>query len=430
MDSLTEALRSTRLSDDPQELEQLLFTPLENSGLEANAFNNIPRYLFRVVSPCSDGETNEKWVRSEAAKQNISSSVEDIFFSLNREKRITIARTLNLHLRWWPKDGLEDNFVSWTSSLLFAIQYIYYRHQSKRDGSSLKEIRLYVIDTTKFPCGTFIRDLDLIEAFWQFDNHPSGKDLGALRSLRNDFKHYFGEYLSQGSLNIANKHQMIPATSLFAENLLQRLQPQFAGIIGTKSGKQNPDWVKEVLHLRRSIWTGNKLDRLSSAEMLGRLEALKELADLFQPGWRFPLAIYFASLISSESVTEDNETGNDNIFFAWFRLNLLYEERISKPSNCKVIAPDTMPELQRVKEIVREIQKDSQLRQALDLVERAEASIRHLHIQNVFSTHGSAFLVVDRNEVLARAGQTVLSRLETIHMLSEEIIQAISPEQA
>ncbi|GLA56111.1 hypothetical protein AnigIFM63604_004535, partial [Aspergillus niger] len=63
------------------------------------------------------------------------------------------------------------------------------------------------------------------------------------------------------------------------------------------------------------------------------------------------------------------------------------------------------------------------------LVERAEARIRHLHIQNVFSTHGSAFLVVDRNEVLARAGQTVLSRLETIHMLSEEIIQAISSEQ-
>lgn len=35
------------------------------------------------------------------------------------------------------------------------------------------------------------------------------------------------------------------------------------------------------------------------------------------------------------------------------------------PSNFQVIAPDEMPELKRVKDLVREIHKDSQLRQML-----------------------------------------------------------------
>lgn len=101
--------------------------------------------------------------------------MEDVFFNLNSEKRITIARTLNLHLRWWPKHGTWDNFVSWTSSLLFAIQYIYYRHLNPGDESDLQQIKLYAIDTTQSPKVTFLCDLDLIDTFWESDDHPYRK---------------------------------------------------------------------------------------------------------------------------------------------------------------------------------------------------------------------------------------------------------------
>jgi hypothetical protein len=225
MDDLTESMRNTRLDDGPEELEQLLFRPQADSGLAEKALDNIPRYLFRVVSPRSDGETNGIWARSESAYRKGSSSSEDNFFLLDNKKRTTIARTLNVHLRWWPKEGLEDNFVSWTSSLLFAIQYIYYRHLSSKDGSNLEDILLYVIDTKRFPIGTFLRDLDLIDAFSKFDDPGKMKNLENLQYLRTSSSYYFGEYLSQGSLKIRGKCQIVSAKVLFDDDRLHRIQP-------------------------------------------------------------------------------------------------------------------------------------------------------------------------------------------------------------
>ncbi|KUL92210.1 hypothetical protein ZTR_02588 [Talaromyces verruculosus] len=318
MDYLTESMGNTNLGPGHEELEQLLFRPQADSGLAEEALYNIPRYLFRVVSPQSDGETNGTWVRSESAIRNRTSSLEDIFFRLNNYKRRTIARTLNVHLRWWPKDNLEDNFVSWTGSLLFAVQYIYYRHLNIRDGSNLKDIQLYVIDTNRFPQGTFLRDLDLIDAFSQFDDHPKVKSLNNLRSMRNKPDGYFGEYLSQGSLKIEGKNQAVPAQVLFDNDRLRRIQPGFTKLSdATKS--ENPEWVKEVVRLRKFIWPVGEVRRLPTNEVFNRLQAIGEIVANFEPEWRFAIAIYLAALIDSESVTEDHETANDSIFFAYFR---------------------------------------------------------------------------------------------------------------
>lgn len=68
MDALTQALESTHLDSPPSQIpEQLLFNPSPDSNLGRHALDNIPRYLFRVVSPESDGRTDAEWVRSEAA---------------------------------------------------------------------------------------------------------------------------------------------------------------------------------------------------------------------------------------------------------------------------------------------------------------------------------------------------------------------------
>lgn len=323
MDDLTETMESARLEDGPQEPEYLLFEPKEDSGLPQEALNRIPRYLFRVVSPRSDGITSEKWVRSKAVKENGRSPPKDIFFNLDSSKKVTVARTLNLHLRWWPKKKLRDNFVSWTSSLLFAIQYIYYRHLHDEDGSSLEEIKLYTIDTTLFPRGTFLRDLDLIDAFRDFDDHDSGCDLVAMQILRNRPNFYFGEYLSQGSLRIANKCQVIPAESLFENDRLQRLQPHFTNLQNNAPSHAKIEWTKEVVRLRRIIWPERgfrtHLQLLSSAEMSDRLQVVKKIVHDAASGWRYPLAIHFAALMGAESVTKDQGMAYDNVFFENFR---------------------------------------------------------------------------------------------------------------
>jgi hypothetical protein len=64
------------------------------------------------------------------------------------------------------------------------------------------------------PGGTFIRDLDLIRTFWEFDDHLPGQNLENDQYLRNETKYYFREYLSQGPLKIEGKYEMISAQAL------------------------------------------------------------------------------------------------------------------------------------------------------------------------------------------------------------------------
>lgn len=238
-----------------------------------------------------------------------------IFSSICLPKNENIAHVLYLHLRWWPDDSVEDNFVSWTSSLLFAIQYIYYRHlHTGLDGSSLADIKLYVVDTTKFPKGTFMCDMDLMKIFSEFDG-----ELNDFQRLRQGGKYYFGEYLSQGSLKIENKCHVIPAQVLFEQDRLRRLQPQFAELRRyPKSGK--PGWANKVLDYRSAIWPlAETLPVLSSAEMSKRLQAVREIIDHVAPGWKYPLAIYFAALVGCESEVEVQGTGIDTELLAFFR---------------------------------------------------------------------------------------------------------------
>ena len=112
MDILTEAMENTCLSDGPEASDQLQFRPQADSGIEERVLDNIPRYLFRVASPHSDGNTNERWVLSESAHRNRSSSTEDIFSNLDTMKRKRTAQILNLHLRWLRRGNEEDNFIS------------------------------------------------------------------------------------------------------------------------------------------------------------------------------------------------------------------------------------------------------------------------------------------------------------------------------
>lgn len=301
MENLIEKYQRLQLDDDPEtpheqeEPEQLIFRPPNTD----DALNNIPHYLFRIVSPKSDGITNDRWVRSVAAVQKPNCPQDDIFFKLDGAKQKQVAHILSRHL-WWVEQP-RDLFVSWTSSLLFAIQYIYYRHLHEKDGSALEDIKLFIIDTTKFPRGTFMRDLNLIESFWK---HDSG--LGRLRDLRTRKGYYFGEYLSQGALKVENKCQILPANVLFEKRRLSRIQPEF-GEPRLDTTQGGPEWAKAVLRIRSKLLSMTSLHLFSRAQLNDSMQAVVEIIQNVAPAWRYPLAVYLAALIGAKTTTKEEE---------------------------------------------------------------------------------------------------------------------------
>ncbi|KAH8912076.1 hypothetical protein BR93DRAFT_963280 [Coniochaeta sp. PMI_546] len=180
----------------------------------------IPRYLFRTYAPRSNGSTDETVVEAPAASRPIGN------VDLLQLPRDRAASTLWNHLNWktrngnWSRDH-DDNLMSWTSSLFFAIQHGLRRHHTDFDNPKLSNIRICVVDTRKFPRGTFVKDLDLMEAYVDFE------DVGSLLSLRlSAGGWYFGEYLSQGRLDIQGRSGHT-SLCLLLDMGLYDLEPRF-----------------------------------------------------------------------------------------------------------------------------------------------------------------------------------------------------------
>ncbi|KAJ5585066.1 uncharacterized protein N7459_004866 [Penicillium hispanicum] len=367
VDDLTETLGQASLGDGGQDPEQLLFKPPSGSEV-SKSLDEIPAYLFRVVSPQSAGETNGIWARSESARQRTVSSTKDIFSFKRVSDQQTKAFELNVHLQWYNSDypAVEDNFVSWTSSLLFAIQYIYYRLHHDIPRPCINDIKLYIIETALFQRGTFIRDLDLIKHFREFDREkgPRYWNLKSLHSLRTRRSFYFGEYLSQGSLKIENNFRVIPASILFDHNRLCRLQPAFINLF-VPPPQNATKLANAVIDLRKDIWSSN-LPALSSVKMSDRLAVTKEILDNISihdldHRWRFALGIYFAALIGPIPAT-GSHIGNESSFFEYFQSTFWAGQ---KPFDFNFVAPNTMPELKHARKLLFETRNYFQLKEAL-----------------------------------------------------------------
>lgn len=239
----------------------------------------LPRYLFRLSTPRSDGITNDEWAKSKDARAGLRQ--EDIF---SRSDRQQAAAEISDHL-WWKGDPhRRDNLVSWTSSLLFACQYIVYRRLHNRDRSSFDTMKLTIIDTTLFPRTTFLRDVDLIRAFQSYH-----VDLSRLEKLRTG-KFYNGEYLSQGSLQINKKCASISIQDMINNGLFD-LQPRFAACLD--EGRKT--WAKEVNRLR-SEFEASRSRCIADKER----QAVIRIASLITYDFRLPMVAYLISLISCQ----------------------------------------------------------------------------------------------------------------------------------
>jgi hypothetical protein len=201
-----------------------------------------------------------------------------------REDKERVATMLHRHLRWW--EGPEDNLVSWTSSLLFALVYIFHLHANRRDGSAFDDISLCITDTTKFPNGVFLRDMDLIEAYQSFDN--ALQDFKGLR-LKKDW--YFGEYLSQGASKIEGKYQIVSAQAMINEGLY-RVRREFEDFAQWEPSR-TPPWARPVVELRKGLY------RIGSPG-LGEeeLRVAVSIAQLFGSPFKLPVAASLVALLA------------------------------------------------------------------------------------------------------------------------------------
>jgi len=220
--SLIDGFQTLNVRDDSDEIQEhatcLPFNPGPDSGISSQRLDRVDRYLFRLFDKYSDGSMDSKWAKSKDAEESKFKYDKDVF---ERKDRHEAARALNRHLYWSGGSDDEDNFVSWSSSLLVVLQYAHYR-ASRCD---FREMFLCAVDTNLLPSKVFMRDMDLLAAFSRFDNSDGRDTLLGLQCLRQkkhmhyNGSYYFGEYLSQGALRIEHCCGIVPMAAIINTGL-------------------------------------------------------------------------------------------------------------------------------------------------------------------------------------------------------------------
>ncbi|EWG38562.1 hypothetical protein FVEG_14916 [Fusarium verticillioides 7600] len=329
-----------------------LFEP--KAGQETNfAFDKTPTYLFRLYDTKSTGFTNTDCVKSLAASKRSSdefvldpSCGTDL---LQLPPKVAGTR-LGYHLlKCKDREHNPCNLMSWSSSLLFLLQYGLHRTTPRSEiNSELSEMKLIMIDTRNFPSQTFLRDIDAINCYRPYDRY-----IEKVRGWRMDDL-YFGEYLSQGSLDIRGKCVQMTMQQLIDGGLLTVICPAL-------DQKQNWSyWPTTVRALRKGIRNNDAVDarQIRTAISLGQVYGGDKFA--------IPLALMLLGLRSQPS--------DDELIFKTFSYLFTDEEldlgEIKYDVEAKRLlygGTSVMEELKRFQELMEMINSFSH-----DIVEKKE----------------------------------------------------------
>lgn len=197
----------------------------------------VPPYLFRVFDPSSSGRSDAEVVASMMSLSHLRQDSRTDLLALG-QTQATIQLHKHLTKSMFSAEA-DDNLMSWTSSLLVAIQYAIWRQQWE-DSSS---IQICVVDSTKFPLGQFARDTWLLDSYRE-TAYRLGSNFPNLWKLRDGEDYYNGEYLSQGTLTHTGRSCLVSLEQLVNAGLY-KLYPEFG----------NPDgaaqWANRTRFLRR-----------------------------------------------------------------------------------------------------------------------------------------------------------------------------------
>lgn len=231
----------------------LLFDPSPEQDDIRQGLDDVPPYLFHVHHGESVGNLDHDWVMSMDASAADASAQRDLLACENSK----VAETLNKHLRWKKMEAGSANLVSWTSSLLFALRYIFHLHRrGSKDRESvtfppipLENMRLCIVRTDGLEKGVFVRDSHLINHYAKYSPPGEDKDLNYFQQLRHSKKgpYYFGEFLSQGALKIKDRCEIVDAKRIVDFGLLS-LMPSLDDF--STPGNAWANWVRD----HRNSW--------------------------------------------------------------------------------------------------------------------------------------------------------------------------------
>jgi hypothetical protein len=171
--------------------------------------------------------------------------------------------------------------------LLFVLQYGLYRHRASDDSTDLSQIFLLILDTRGFPKGTFIKDMEIMEVFAQYSEINQQKNLNNFLQFRKSNKgYYFGEYLTQGDLNIQGR---------CVQTTMQRMID--AGLFELKSelGDESKwdQWANRVVSLREPLEASQDAPSATHAEVR---KAITIAEACFGDCWVVPVAAMLLAL--------------------------------------------------------------------------------------------------------------------------------------
>ncbi|KAF6836555.1 hypothetical protein CPLU01_03590 [Colletotrichum plurivorum] len=318
----------------------LPFSPCTHQPHVSPALDEIPRYLYRVHAPSTAGRTTADQVASRAAVLGRPDAEVDILARPARDA----AEMLNCHLRGWARDS--DNLMSWSSSLLFVLQYALWR-TIKIGPDDPSEIRLYVLDTTSLPPRAFVPDSALLDTFGGVDSWKS-RSLAGVRRLRRQTPYNFGEYLCQGALSIEGSTASATLQQIIDHGLF-RLCPE----MGEPNDRM--ELAKRVVKLRNHCFD---VPRTTTKAEVRTAIALAE--GCFGDEWALPMMASFLSLCK--------RLRNDAVIADAFKANFSEKEMQQHELGAlKTFPHDRLPEVEQFARIIQDINSDRSTR-AVDSV--------------------------------------------------------------
>ncbi|KAL0936350.1 uncharacterized protein CTRU02_208565 [Colletotrichum truncatum] len=305
------------------------------------ALDDVPRYLFRVHAPTTAGQTTTDYVASRAAVFGLPSSTTDILTIPDQDA----AEMINCHLRGWSRN--TDNLISWSSSLLFVLQYALYRNV--KIGDELSDIQVHVLDTLGLPSGAFISDMALLDTF--ASKHRKEKmNLSNFRHLRRNTLYNFGEYLCQGTLFYDGRCASASLNDIVHHGLF-KLCPEM------EEANEKSELAKRVLKMRDQCFGSP-----SAATKQEIRAALAISQGCFGEEWALPL---MAALLSLRKRYPD-----DDVIIEAFKANFsgkksfyVYEEIVAtKRGALKSFSDERLPEIFQFEGIIQDIHNEHSLR--------------------------------------------------------------------
>ena len=245
-----------------------LFYPPATFHTQSLKFDDVPQYLFRTFDGNSSGKNDESVIASIASIVGPQASTRIDLLALEKHNA---AELLHMHLTKDCFSGeVSDNLMSWTSSLLFAIQYAVWRLRRRRCRPS--DIKICAVDTTKFPQGQFARDTWLFKAC-KSTTRQEDPAQQFFKFRLEDERFYNGEYLSQGVVNHTNRSCVVSLEHVVEAGLFQ-LYPEFDDAKGSEK------WAYRVLELRQN-WSAEQ--RTTDREIQLALQVGRNCFSQFPP---------------------------------------------------------------------------------------------------------------------------------------------------